>query len=109
MRWFGGTGEMPSAGTTFSGVHGATLEDATSRVPHATIRSTTAGAVRDTGGTVKSAPELTRSGVMNDKHVNVSGVRTSPPRFPSRNRIQSRRRTASSNGYRRCKPRCGVL
>jgi RHS repeat-associated protein len=92
----GGTGEMPPAGTTFSGAHGATLEEAASGVPHGTIRTSTAGDVRDTGGTVKSAPELTRSGVMNERHVNVTEGTNNPSTFsqprsnpvPKKDRIQ---------------------
>lgn len=92
----GGTAEMPPAGTTFSGAHGATLEEAASGVPHGTIRTTTAGAVRDAGGTVHSAPEPTRSGVMNDKHVNVTEGANKPSTFskprpnpvPKKDRVQ---------------------
>jgi hypothetical protein len=87
---------MPPAGTTFSGAHGATLEEAASGVPHGTIRTSTAGDVRDTGGTVKSAPELTRSGVMNERHVNVTEGTNNPSTFsqprsnpvPKKDRIQ---------------------
>jgi len=46
----GGIPELPERGTTFSGSHGPTLEDAASGVPHGTIRSTTAGDIR--GGVV---------------------------------------------------------
>jgi RHS repeat-associated protein len=77
----GGMGEMPPAGTTFSGAHGATLDEAASGVPHGTIRTTTAGEVRDAGGTVQSAPELTRSGVMNERHVNITEARDKPSTF----------------------------
>jgi RHS repeat-associated protein len=92
----GGAGEMPPPGTTFSGAQGATLEEAASGVPHGTIRSTTAGAIREGGGSVESAPELTRSGVMNDKHVNITEGTTKPSSFsdpqpnpvPKKDRIQ---------------------
>jgi RHS repeat-associated protein len=92
----GGTAEMPPAGTTFSGAHGATLEEAASGVPHGTIRTTTAGEVRGAGGTVHSAPEPTRSGVMNDKHVNVTEGANKPSTFsqprpnpvPKKDRVQ---------------------
>jgi len=67
----GGTGPMPTPGTIFSGSYGATLEEAASGVPHGTIRSTTAGAVRSGGGAVDAVPELTRSGVLNTRHVNI--------------------------------------
>lgn len=56
----GGTSPMPSAGTTFSASQGATLEEAAAGVPHGTIRTTTTGAIREGGGTVESAPELTK-------------------------------------------------
>ena len=67
----GGTGDVPPPGTTFSGAAGTTLEDAASGVPHGTIRATTAGRIRQAGGTVESAPELTRGGTLNEKHVNI--------------------------------------
>jgi RHS repeat-associated protein len=57
----GGQSPLPPPGTVFSGSSGANLVDAASGVPHGTIRSTTAGAIRAAGGTVTSAPELTRS------------------------------------------------
>ncbi|MEA2220289.1 MAG: hypothetical protein QOJ35_2915 [Solirubrobacteraceae bacterium] len=67
----GGTKELAPAGEVFSGAAGHTLEDAASGVPHGTIRHTTAGEIRAGGGTVEHAPELTRGGNLNDKHVNV--------------------------------------
>ena len=67
----GGTTPVPPAGEVFSGSAGSTLEDAAQGVPHGTIRSTTAGQIRKAGGTVRSAPELTRAGNMNAKHVNI--------------------------------------
>ena len=81
----GGQTSMPAAGTTFSGSMGATVQDAgAAGVPHGTIRSTTAGAIREQGGSVVLAPEATRSGAINESHVNVtegSGLRVSfgPP------------------------------
>jgi len=68
----GGTGEIPEAGQTFSGAAGDTLQDAAQGVPHGTIRATTAGEIRAAGGKVEHAPEMTRSGKINDKHVNVT-------------------------------------
>jgi hypothetical protein len=62
---------VPPPGTVFSGAAGRTLEEAASGVPHGQIRSTTAGAIRAGGGSVKHAPELTRSGVLNERHVNI--------------------------------------
>lgn len=67
----GGQGPIPAAGEVFSGAAGRTLEEAASGVPHGTIRATTAGQIRQAGGTVTHAPEHTRSGAMNDKHVNI--------------------------------------
>jgi RHS repeat-associated protein len=91
----GGTAPLPEAGTTFSGAQGATVREAAAGVPHGTIRSTTAAAVRDAGGSVGSAPEATRSGVLNEQHVNVSegsGRSTfSPPQpnpVPKKERVQ---------------------
>lgn len=63
--------EIPPPGEVFSGAAGKTLEEAASGVPHGTIRATTAGDIRRGGGTVTHAPERTRSGAMNDKHVNI--------------------------------------
>lgn len=68
----GGQAPMPTAGTTFSGSMGATVPEAAAGVPHGTIRSTTAGAVREQGGSVVLAPEATRSGAINQSHVNVT-------------------------------------
>jgi hypothetical protein len=68
----GGQSEIPAAGTKFSGSAGPTVEDAAKGVPHGTIRTTTAGDIRANGGAVESAPEATRSGAMNDRHVNIT-------------------------------------
>ena len=67
----GGAGELPTPGTAFSGAVGKTLEDAAAYVPHGTIRFTTVGAVLAGGGTVTLKPEVTRSGRINERHVNV--------------------------------------
>jgi hypothetical protein len=67
----GGTSDVPSPGEIFSGAAGRNLEDAAAGVPHGQIRETTAGQIRVGGGTVQHAPELTRSGVLNEKHVNI--------------------------------------
>jgi hypothetical protein len=67
----GGTKPLPAPGETFSAAAGRTLDEAASGVPHGTIRATTVGQIRSAGGTVTPAPELTRSGVMNERHVNV--------------------------------------
>lgn len=62
---------MPPPGTVFSGVFGETVEDAVGFVPHGTIRYTTVGAILAQGGSVMIKPELTRSGLLNDRHVDV--------------------------------------
>jgi uncharacterized protein RhaS with RHS repeats len=67
----GGQGALPAAGETFSGAAGGTLEEAASGVPHGTIRASTAGRIRQSGGTVTPKPELTRTGVLNEKHVDI--------------------------------------
>jgi RHS repeat-associated protein len=77
----GGAGEMPTQGTTFSGAHGATVEDAAQGVPHGQIRTSTAGEIRGSGGSVRSAPEPTRSGNMNYKHVDVREGTKQPSTF----------------------------
>lgn len=67
----GGVSDVPPPGEVFSGAAGRTLDDAAAGVPHGQIRVTTAGEIRAGGGTVQHAPELTRSGVLNEKHVNI--------------------------------------
>ena len=67
----GGPGELPPPGTAFSGAVGKTLEDAAAYVPHGTIRFTTVGAILAGGGTVIAKPEVTRSGRINERHVDV--------------------------------------
>jgi hypothetical protein len=67
----GGAGELPPPGTVFSGAVGETLEDAAAYVPHGTIRFTTVGAILAAGGSVTLQPEMTRSGKLNERHVNV--------------------------------------
>ncbi|HWQ32271.1 MAG TPA: hypothetical protein VNQ79_05255 [Blastocatellia bacterium] len=67
----GGAGELPPPGTVFSGAVGRTLEDAAAFVPHGTIRFTTIGAILAAGGSVTLKPEMTRSGKINERHVNV--------------------------------------
>jgi RHS repeat-associated protein len=67
----GGTKELPPPGEVFSGAAGRTLEEAGSGVAHGTIRQTTAGEIRAGGGTVEHAPEVTRGGNLNEKHVNI--------------------------------------
>ena len=67
----GGVSEVPPASEVFSGSYGSTLDEAASGVPHNQIRQTTVGQIRSGGGTVEVAPEMTRSGVMNEQHVNI--------------------------------------
>lgn len=67
----GGTSEVPPPGEVFSGAYGHTLEEAGAYVPYGQIRPTTAGQIRAGGGTVTVVPEMTRSGVMNEHHVNI--------------------------------------
>lgn len=58
-------------GTVFSGAIGETLEDAAAFVPHGTIRFTTVGAILAAGGSVTLKPEMTRSGKINERHVDL--------------------------------------
>ena len=67
----GGARELPPTGTPFSGAVGKTLEDAAAYVPHGTIRYTTIGAILTGGGSVTLKPEPTRSGRINERHVEV--------------------------------------
>ncbi len=67
----GGQTPLPTPGTPFSGAAGKNLVDAAQGVPHGKVRETTAGQIRAGGGTVTRVPEPTRSGKMNDKHVDV--------------------------------------
>lgn len=67
----GGTRELPSPGTAFSGAVGKTVEEAAAYVPHSVIRFTTIGAILAGGGSVTLKPEPTRSGRINERHVEV--------------------------------------
>jgi hypothetical protein len=91
----GGAGELPPPGTSFSGAVGKTLEDAAAYVPHGKIRFTTIGAILAGGGAVTLKPEVTRSGRINERHVDViegsspstfSGALTNP--VPKADRIR---------------------
>lgn len=62
---------MPGPGEVFSGAYGSTIDDAAAYVPHGKIRPSTVGDIRAGGGSVDVVPELTRSGVLNERHVNV--------------------------------------
>ena len=78
----GGTSPMPPPGSVFSGSHGGSIEEAAAGVPHGTIRSTTAGAIRSNGGTVTVIPEpVYENGPINYKHVNVTEGTDCPSTF----------------------------
>lgn len=77
----GGLTELPPAGEKFSGAVGKTIEDAAAFVSHGTIRSTTVGAIESNGGSVVLKPELTRSGVLNPRHVNITEGSHGPSTF----------------------------
>lgn len=67
----GGQQPVPPPGVVFSGAYGRTLLEAGSHTPYGSIRVTTAGEIRASGGTVTIVPELTRAGVMNPNHVSI--------------------------------------
>jgi hypothetical protein len=67
----GGTKPLPLPGTPFSAAAGPDLADAAKGIPHGQLRRTSAGRIRALGGTVEAKPELTKSGIMNDRHVEV--------------------------------------
>jgi len=67
----GGAKPLPPPGTPFSAAAGRDLDDAARGIPHGQLRSTTPGKIRALGGTVEARPEMTKSGVMNDRHVEV--------------------------------------
>jgi hypothetical protein len=68
----GGEAPLPPPGTTFSGAAGIDAFDAARGVPHGKIRTTTARAIRAHGGRVAFAPEPTREGNINHRHVNIT-------------------------------------
>ncbi|MBS1790163.1 MAG: hypothetical protein JST85_20735 [Acidobacteria bacterium] len=91
----GGASNLPPPGTIFSGAVGETLEEAAAFVPHGTIRFTTVGAILAGGGSVALKPEMTRSGKINERHVDViEGLSPStfsdafPNPVPKKDRIQ---------------------
>ena len=67
----GGLKQVPDAGTLFSTVVGATVEEACCAVQHGNVRVTTAGAIRLAGGVVIWNPETSPRGTMNLQHANV--------------------------------------
>lgn len=78
----GGSGELPPPGTVFSGAVGETVEDAAAYVPHGTIRVTTVKEILANGGSVALKPEPTRSGKINERHVDIVEG-TAPSSFSS--------------------------
>lgn len=89
----GGSSELPPPGTVFSGAVGSTLEEAAGGVPHGAIRSTTVGAIKTNGGSVILKPEVTRRGVINDRHVDITeGKRPTTFSKPFPNPVPKERR-----------------
>ncbi len=92
----GGQSPVPAPGEVFSGAYGSTIDDAAAYVPHRSIRTSTVGDITQAGGTVDVVPELTRSGVLNTRHVDIclgSGTCPFPNQFipnpvPKSGRIQ---------------------
>ncbi len=68
----GGSSALPASGVVFSGSAGPVLDAAAAAVPHGQIRVTTAGAIRAAGGTVEWVPEVSRYGMVNQQHVNIT-------------------------------------
>src|SRR6266511_1367636 len=68
----GGTKPIPPSGDAFSATAGPTVEAAAAAVPHGQVRVTTAGAIRQKGGTVEWAPEYSPHGTLNQQHVQVT-------------------------------------
>jgi hypothetical protein len=67
----GGTKPLPFPGTPFSAAAGVDGTDAGAGIPHGQMRVTTAGKIRELGGTLVYKPELTKSGQLNERHVEV--------------------------------------
>lgn len=67
----GGKGNLPPAGTCFSGAFGATIEEAARGVPHGTIPVAAAPEIRSRGGMILVRPERSRGGTMNGQHVDI--------------------------------------
>jgi hypothetical protein len=68
----GGQGEMPPPGELFSGSRGQTVAEASQGLRHGTVRTTTAGQIRASGGTVDIAPEFDNvANAINHQHVNI--------------------------------------
>jgi hypothetical protein len=68
----GGEKPLPPRGTPFSAAAGVDRSDAGAGVPHGRVRFATVAGIRDRGGTVEWRPELTRTGRLNDRHVDVT-------------------------------------
>lgn len=68
----GGVNDIPGPGEVFSGAQGKSVEEAAAGLKHGTMRTTTAGDIRRSGGTVEAAPEFDpRVGEVNYQHVDV--------------------------------------
>jgi hypothetical protein len=67
----GGVKPLPPCGEQFSGAAGPDAHDAAKGIPHGQMRATTAGEIRAHGGRITFAPEPTKSGQINDRHVNI--------------------------------------
>ena len=89
----GGSSELPTPGSVFSGAVGDTLEEAAAAVSHGMIRSTTVKAIESNGGRVVVQPEITRAGVMNNRHVSIiEGRRPTTFSQPIRDPVPKQRR-----------------
>jgi hypothetical protein len=75
----GGTKPLPPRGETFSGAAGPDKFDAAKGIPHGQMRVTTARTIRAYGGEVIFVPEPTKSGQINNRHVDI--VEGSPGAF----------------------------
>lgn len=63
---------IPAPGVRFSGAVGESIYDAAQGVPHGSVSHTTAGTIRDNGGSVILEPEeCYPGGPINPKHVNI--------------------------------------
>jgi len=67
----GGTKLLPPSDTPFSAAAGVDKDDAGAGIPHSQMRVTTAMKLRALGGTVVYKSELTKTGQINHRHVEV--------------------------------------
>jgi hypothetical protein len=97
---FGGTGDIPTDGSKFSGAMGNSLEDASGSIGYGKVRPTTAGEIRAAGGTVDYNPEPIRAGPINYKHVDVRLAGTNPFGAIRENPVpKAARQTPSTLGF----------